>query len=185
MALIVEDGTGVVGAESYQAVTAIDAYWAARPQRAEAALWDAGTSTNKEGAARGATDYVDGVWGPFFVGYQKTVAQGLLFPRIAGLDEDEEALPLVDVLGREMPLLPTPLTSAVCELAGRALTTPLSVDREGNILSKSVKMGPMAKSIEYRSGAIPDKLYGHLDLLLAPLLNGQQPNAVAATWFWL
>lgn len=59
MTLIVETGASVVGAESYATTATIDAYWLARPQMAQAALWAAATDAVKEGAAREATAFLD------------------------------------------------------------------------------------------------------------------------------
>jgi hypothetical protein len=196
VALTVEDGTGVSGAESYAAVAFIDAYWAARPQSPFAAAWAAAETVNKEGAAREATAYIEATWGSFFRGTRKSYDQGLSFPRNGDLDTDDadddgsttDYLPLTDANGVELPPLPPQLPQAVAELAARSLSSPLSadVDMGARVKSETKKVGPIEKSVTYvDAGPTPPKTsYGFVADLLAPLLNGAQPNAPAPSWAW-
>lgn len=189
MAVTSEDGTGVAGADVYGTIAAIDAYWLARPQRAEATAWAAASTGNKEGAAREATAYTDGVWGSFFIGFRASYAQGLQWPRIGGMDNEEDPpvpLPLLDSLDREVPDLPPQLLAAVAELAARALAAPLASDQAtvSGIKRERKKVGPIEKEIEYATPTVGQASYGMVMGILAPLLNGSQPGATQATWFW-
>lgn len=76
MALIVEDGTGLVDADSYASVVSSDAYWTSL-NRAD---WSAYTLAAKEGKLREATQYLDSHYFPF-IGDKLSPLQGLEFPR--------------------------------------------------------------------------------------------------------
>jgi hypothetical protein len=88
-----ETGAGVPGADTYAAQAWIDAYWTARPHLALAATWAAASTGNKDGAAREATAYIDGAFGPYFRGVRRGFVQGLEFPRTAAKDDASYALP--------------------------------------------------------------------------------------------
>jgi hypothetical protein len=76
----------------------------------------------------------------------------------------------------------------VAELAARALSGPLAadIDMGARVKSETKKVGPIEKSVTYvDSGPTPPKTaYGFVADLLAPLLNGAQPNAPAPAWAW-
>ncbi len=75
MALVVETGFGTIGADSYESVEAIDAFWAARGGNAD---WDAADAQQKEVAARLASEFLDL---NVFAGRPPFVdGQGLAFP---------------------------------------------------------------------------------------------------------
>lgn len=109
MAFVVEDGTGLPGANSYAAVAYADAYFLERNQSA----WT-GTPTQKEAALILATDYIEGRFWSRFAGVQLTETQSLSWPR-TGTAYASDAIP-------------TPLVKATCEYALRALTSPLAPD---------------------------------------------------------
>lgn len=67
MTLIVEDGTGVSGANSYAPVTAVDAYLTDR-NRQEENGWDDLTTPEKEANIVKATDFIEQRWGLRFLG---------------------------------------------------------------------------------------------------------------------
>ena len=179
MALTAEDGTGVAGAESYAAVATIDAYWAARAHDPLATNWSGALDANKEGAAREATAFVDGTYGPFYKGSRRGRVQGLLWPRTDAYDD----------AGYELPGLPQELVNAVCELAARALSGRLAADQAfgGQAKRTRRKVGPIETETEYPDGSPSTTLYGSVSGLLAPILNGLQPDAapgINASWHW-
>lgn len=176
MAIVVEDSTGVPGAESYATVAACDAYWAARAHTAFATTWAAATTANKEGSLREATQYLEATWGPFYRGERRGYVQGLLWPRSNALDD----------AGYPLPDLPQEIIRAVCELAARAASARLADDaaRGGKITSERRKVGQIEKEFHYADGTSPETRYGFVDGLLTPVLNGSQPSAASATWFW-
>lgn len=178
MALSVETGAGIQGAESYAAVAIIDAYWAARTHDARAAVWSAATAPKKEGAAREATAYMDATWGPYYRGVRRGYVQGLLFPRTGAKDD----------AGYPLPDMPPEAVAACCELAARAVAAPLAadIDMGARVKSLSKKVGPIEKTTEYfdGAGAALQTSYGIVESILAPLLNGSQPRAPTANWSW-
>ena len=178
MSLVVEDGTGVSGAESYASTAYIDTYWTDRPQNAFAATWSAATTANKEGAAREASSYIDATWGPYYRGVRRGWVQGLLWPRSDAMDEG-------NVLGKPaypLPDMPDCLRVAVAELAVRALSKSLAQDLARGGMIKTLKAGSV--DIEYADGAPAQKTYGLIGNTLAPILNGSQPMAPNPHWAW-
>lgn len=173
MALIVETGAGVSGAESYADVAAIDAYWAARPNNALATVWDGGDTDAKEGAAREATAYLDATYGSLYRGYRKDYDQGLEWPRTDALDET----------ARDLPDLPQQLPNAVCELAARALSAPLAEDVPsggGDIKRIKEKVGPLETDTEYTAAGqiVGLERYRVVHMMLGPVLK------VSLGWEW-
>lgn len=164
MALIVETGASVVGAESYAAIATIDAYWLARPQMAQSPLWAAATSQIKEGAAREATAFLDATYGPSYKGQRRGYIQGRLWPRSNANDE----------AGYPLPDLPPELVEATCELAGRAVSARLAADAavDGVVKRTKKQVGPIATEVEYADGAGRFARFGAIDGLMAPLLDG-------------
>lgn len=176
MALVTENGTGVAGAESYASVAFASAYWSARTQLALSATWAAGTTAKQEGALREASTYIDAVWGQFFRGKRRGYVQGLLWPRTDALDDT----------GYELPDLPTVLQQAVAELAARALSAPLQADQErvGAVKKTRDKVGALETEVEYFDSGLTRAEYGIVAGMLAPLLNGAQPEAGGQNWAW-
>lgn len=176
MALVVEDGTGVQGAESYASVTFADAYWAARTHDASYTTWSAvgNTTAKKEGALREATAYIDSVYGPHYKGARRGYIQGLLWPRTGAMDERNYPL----------PDLPEELKRAVAELAVRATAGPLAPDsaRDNMIKREKKKVGPLEKEIEYMDGASTESRYGAVEGMMALLVNNSANGS--ASWLW-
>jgi hypothetical protein len=177
-ALVVETGAGVAGADSYAALAYIDAYWTARPHDPLAATWASTSLLRKAGAAREATSYIDATWGPYFRGRRRGYIQGRLFPRTGAIDD----------AGFDLPDLPPELPAAVAELAPRALASRLAqdIDQGARVRSLAESVGPISTRTEYFDGGANAlrTSYGVVADLLAPLLNGSQPNAPNALWTW-
>lgn len=176
VALTVEDGTGVVGAESYVSEIAADTYWGKRTHLALYTTWNAATTAQKEGALREATQFVEAQYGPFYRGTRRGYVQGLLWPRTQAYDG----------AGYDLPNLPTQLQDAVCELAARAVSSPLASDLErgGTVKRLKEKVGPLETDTEYDASASPQPTYGVVAGILEPILDGSQGGANSATWYW-
>lgn len=179
MSIVVEDGTGVNGAESYATVAFVDAYWAARTNDANAAIWTGLGTPAKEGALRSATDYLERVYGPNYVGVRKGYVQGLLWPRTKTKDD----------VGYPLPDLPVELQKAVAELAVRAGSAALApdVDQTGMIKRETKKVGPLEKTIEYATPTGPASLgkqYGTVDGLMALLVKTGRGASESSAWAW-
>lgn len=75
MALIVENGQGLRGAESYVSVAFADAYLTARNRSAENS-WGSALTAVKEAALRAASEYIDNRWGTRFRGVRQYAYAG-------------------------------------------------------------------------------------------------------------
>lgn len=170
MTLIVEDGTGVYGAESYGSVADADIYWGNRTHTGFYTTWNAAAVAAKEGAAREASDYLDAEYGRFYLGIRAGDAQGRDWPRTGA----------VDAQGRPVPNLPPEIIKATFELSARAIVARLDKDKARGGMIESVGAGPARVTF---SKDAPSKItYGLILGILEPILNGQQINR--ATWQW-
>jgi hypothetical protein len=123
MAVIIETGVGVRGANSYVPVSYVTAYLSAR-NRADENGWTASSSSAKEGAVIAATDYIDKRFGPRFKGlpsvvFDETYATASL--NFTGIPGANETL----VLGDDTYKFVTSLSGAAYEVlrgASGALT---------------------------------------------------------------
>lgn len=86
MALTLEDGTGVSGADSYRSQANIEAY--ADAHGISRTLWDAATTAQKDAWARDGALVLDSKWHRLFPGIQTKLDQGLLWPRFDALDKE-------------------------------------------------------------------------------------------------
>jgi len=111
MAMIVEDGTGIEDANSYDTIAFVNSYHSDRGNT----TWT-GADSVKEYAIIKATDYIERRWGPLFKGNQEFTSdpiQALSFPRIN----------LYDRNGNVVEGIPLKLQQAVAEYALRALVS--------------------------------------------------------------
>ncbi|MEM7444295.1 MAG: DnaT-like ssDNA-binding protein [Pseudomonadota bacterium] len=150
MALIVEDGTGVAGADSYLSVADADAHHADRGN----AGWT-GDVAAKEAALRKATDYLGQVYRLRWLGARVDDGQALDWPRTG-----------FDAIGSDV--VPGEVRRAAAELALMALGADLNppLERGGRVTRE--KVGPI--ETEFADGAPGRTRYPAIDGLLAPLL---------------
>lgn len=171
MALIVEDGTGMADANSYESVENADAYFTARGITA----WS-GSDPVKEAALIAATEYVDIRWRGKLKGkLQFPDTQVLLFPRINVYDEELRLLTGV----------PKDLRSAVCEYALISLTQTLMPNQPvissdvGKILMEETKqVGPIRKSKKYQIGSAFQS-FSKPDMLMSTFIVAYAGQATA------
>lgn len=153
MALIVEDGSIVAGAESYISVSDADAYHAARGN----AAWT-GTDAAKEALLRKATDYMLQVYGLRWKGDRVSATQALDWPRegveVFGFDIDPD-------------VVPDAVANACAELALRAASGDLTPDVARRTVRE--KVGPIEVEYDRNAPALPD--YQAVDNMLAPYLE--------------
>jgi len=166
MALTVETGTGVPGADSYISLADANTYVS---NHGNSAVWSAATDATKEQTLRLATQYIDLKYGDRFKGYKtwntQAKRQNLQWPRGGAIDND----------GYEYPddAMPACLVSAVVEAALRIIAGDdlLGVIETGTIASESSTVGPLSQSISYIGGKMPMKQYPKIDALIRPLIN--------------
>lgn len=156
MPLIVEDGSGVVGAESYISVADADDYHAKRNN-----LRWTGTEPEKEGALRKATDYIRQYYRTRWKGAQVYVDQGLDWPRS---DVYIDPRNLETLVGDDV--VPVEVVNATAELALIALRSDLAPSiTKGQ--KKRVKIGPI--ETEYENNPVVP-IYRSVAMLLNPYL---------------
>lgn len=142
--MIVEDGTGLAGANAYVSVEFADEYFSTRKNEAWAGL----DSAAKEAAIIKATDYLEAVYWGKWQGEKLKADQALAFPR--------------NPFG-----LPVKFKFAVCELAIKANSGELLSDIER--LTTKEKVGSI--EVEYSSSADPTTKYAYVCSLLKPFLK--------------
>lgn len=159
MAIVLEDGTGVEGANSYASVADADEYFSDRGST----TWSAGTPTTKAEALIRATAAIDATYGNRFTGYRSNGRdQELQWPRTQAYDQESYLLPSDEV--------PTEVVKATFEASVRELAEPGSMapdlERGGQV--KSLKAGSVA--IEYGDNADATTTYTLIDGILSGLL---------------
>lgn len=157
MALIVETGSIVAGAESYISVSDADTF---HSNRANTAWADAQTS-EKEAALRKATDHIEARYGQRWQGAQVNPnVQPLSWPR-------------VDVIVNDLELdntsIPSAIKRACAEYALRALSGDLVADTERGGMVASESVGPISTS--YFQGAPAGRQFPAIDRMLSPFLK--------------
>ena len=133
MAFILEDGTGIAGANAYIDEAFADTYFTDRG----VTEW----TGNKQIAIIKATDYIEKRWGRLFKGIKLSATQGLQWPRTTAYDDRGDALTLV----------PVKLQQATAEYALRALSESLLVDPStvGQVIRKKEKVDSLEEETEY------------------------------------
>lgn len=151
MALTVEDGTGLVGADAYISVANADTYFLASAN----ATWAAATVPAKEVAIVKATRYMEKRFGTKWKGLIASSEQALGWPR--RYVYDERGTELVDQV-------PVQIARACAEYAVQALVNPLIPETVypiadgapvpfGRINRKVEKVGPIYEETYYSTGA--------------------------------
>ena len=183
MAFTPEDGTGVVGANSFAAETVVTSYLTDRGREEENEWLSLSAGDKQEAAIRG-TDAIEQRFGVRFKGGRVTTTQGLSWPRsdvvVDGITLASDALPkrLLDAWSEYA-------VRAAAGIDADALPTELLPDPEssrGAVVGESFAVaGSISESTQYaqpnRSGGLgvvdPSQVpvYTSADLLLAPLLN--------------
>lgn len=166
MALIVEDGSIISGAESYASVANTDAY---NTSFVGDASWIDASEPEKERALRQATQYLDTIYFQQWRGERVQATQSLQWPRIGAVYNDGVAIPANSI--------PVPLLRATMELAIKAAgqEEPLIVDVDApsaNIRREKVKAGPVEQDIEYVGGNTSQKRFTIVENLVLPLIHG-------------
>lgn len=159
MALVVETGAGLAGAESYISVADADARHTALGNSA----WT-GDDSVKEAALRKATEYMEQAFRSRWSGVRRTGTQALSWPR---------AYVLVDGYGVESDVVPSIVANACADLALKALSEDLNADLERAVVRK--KVGPL--ETEYDRASPQSKRYRAVDMALAPYLKGSSAMA--------
>lgn len=165
MALVVEDGSMVTGAESYCTVAAATTYHAARGNSAWAAV---ASDTIREQLLRKATDYIEGKYRARWDGYKNSATQPLTWPRAFVYVEPfylgaVGAYPYLVASN----IVPAEVVKACAELALRAIAGDLLGDQTQQVLRE--KIGPI--EVDYDKFSPQDTRYAAIDALLRPYIR--------------
>jgi len=166
MALTVETGAGLAGADSYLSVADADTYHTAH---GDPTTWSGiGTDAEKEEALRLATQYLDLVYAGKWRGAKGSSTQALAWPRIQA-ETDEGYI----FSSTALPLLLEHATAALALLhvtetaAGSSLlpdqSTPAAIGRE------KVAVGSIEIDTTFLGGSEPYKKYSLVDLMVRAL----------------
>ena len=182
MALVLEDGTGVTGANSYVDQTYADAYFT---DRGGNATWTALSSDQKDQSLIKATDYVEKRFGHLFLSEKDRHTNPLSWPR----------RPVYDDLGRvrfDSNDIPAELKKAVSEYAVRASAANLITDPTAGleVAEEIKKVGPLEKRTRYahngnsrqKSGMVKDSAvpeYPNADMWIESLLRPSSVRQLA------
>lgn len=165
LVLIIEDGTGVPGANSYVTTGEADAYLSFHAQRS---AWAAKSADDKAAALVQAARMLNGAnW----KGSKIDIGQSLAWPRYGVMDEN--AVTAWDPLGSRQSTVypddqvPQPVKDAQCELAIlQATTGDRTADKDSDGI-RSVKVGKGALEVEFDASTRPTTFGNAVNGLLA------------------
>lgn len=176
MAVTVEDGTQVPGADSYITVAYADDYnakygnaaWAALPSEDDVPAPASGTVT-KEACLRRATQYMVGMYRLRWKGLRASVTQPLDWPRIAVVLDDVTSYFVDQAFFYQVPanVVPDVVMKANAILAFKAITQDLAPDLDQRTLVE--KVGPI--QVNYDRFSPQYRRFRQVDLLLNPYLD--------------
>lgn len=151
MALIVETGVGITGADSFASVAEADAFWAGRPS--QGADWLALTTPRKEECLRDATDLIS------MRLTSGTAIGGLPWPWVD-----------VDVIAFDL----SRIKRATILAADVARLGPLvgGAAQGGRVTSESKALGPLSKSVSYSDRPLPASANGRDLTFIDDMLRG-------------
>lgn len=172
MSLIVEDGTGIEGAESYISVSDATTYHAARGNDSWAAL----TPQRQEQALRIATEYMTGCYRGFWLGQRRLTTQGLDWPRAGVLIKDFRNVGYKTYGLIQFPFdkVPKEVQNACASLALRASIGKLVEDTSRPKIEETV--GPIR--VKYDQFASQQKVYPEIHAMIRIYLVNESSSMV-------
>ena len=157
MAIIVEDGGGLAGAETYCSVSYATAHHGAR---AQGDAWDA--VDDKEAALRLAAEFIEQTYRGAWQGQRSTSKQALDWPRMnVPWPDSPKRL-------REYNVIPSEVMKACAELALRTASGALLADLGRETVSETVDV----ISVTYKAGGARQTRFASVDGWLRSLLKG-------------
>lgn len=154
MALVVEDGTGLAGAEAFVSVADADT----RHSNFGNTAWASASTEEREQALRKATAYMEQAYRSKWKGTKLLRAQALSWPRYGAT---------VDGYTIDSTLVPDEVANACADLALRALSDDLNADQTRAVVRE--KVGPL--ETEYSEASPQGTRYRAVDMALGPFLR--------------
>ncbi len=167
MTLIVEDGNGIAGADSYATEAQADLYHENRGNTAWYSVAD------KEAALRKATDFMLQTYRQAWKGFRVDPQQALDWPRYDVFTEGHKFGRFSSDYLIPSNVVPVEVRNACIELALKVTVEDLNPDLTQQILSNTV--GPI--SVTYSAASPQYKRFRAIDMMLRHLLDG---NALSA-----
>lgn len=156
MALVVEDGTGVAGANTYHSLVTATAYFAERPNTA----WTAATDAQRTAALLFSTQWLEERYGPYLDGAILDSEQSLLWPRSTFYDSTGRIV--------ETGTVPERWKNAQLEAAAAHLTSGLNEVRSRGGAIESVRAGSVG--VTFADSAPLGRTFPFIDSLVSTLL---------------
>lgn len=168
MALILEDGTGVVGANSYVSVSEAGQWFT---DTGRGSQWSVLLTPEKEAALVNGTMYTEQLYSLTFQGSRLSREQGLSWPR-SGVYLDGEQIPEDEI--------PVELKRAVMEYGLTSSSTPLLPDPgSGSVKRTREKVGPIETETEFTdSGTESVQSRPSGDTWITPLLKSVRGRVI-------
>lgn len=165
MALVVEDGSVVAGANTYVSEAYADSYFEAR----NSSEWAALSTEQKEAALLYATSWVDSRYS--WPGTIVSDSQALSWPRLGAYDVDLRSIPSTSI--------PSALLSAVCEAALAHIAAVLNEVRErgGGLAYAKVDV----LEVSYFRGAAAGRTFPYIDSIVSKIA-GPFSNGILTTY---
>lgn len=158
MALVVEDGTGVAGANTYLSLTTANTYFTERPN---ASVWSGSTDALRTQALLYACQWMEARYGGQLEGEIVDVEQVLVWPRTSFYDGRGRLV--------ETGTIPQVWKDGQAEAALAHLSGGLNEVRDRGGAIKSVQAGSVG--VVYMDGASSGRSFPFVDSLVAPLLR--------------
>lgn len=159
MAIVVEDGTAKIDANSYNAISDIDTF--ASDQNLDDSEWADLEAAAKEAALLNATNDLEARWAGLWVGDRKTKDQALAWPRSWAYDEDGYLL--------DDDVVPPRVIKAHAFLTIDYANDRVNLDRATPQEVEEVNVGSIGVKFAEGSGASNETF---VDNLLYPLTSG-------------
>lgn len=170
MAILVEDGTGIAGSNSYASEDDADDY----AEERDLTDWTDDSTGDKEAALIRGTATLDAIYRSQYPGVRANGRdQGLEWPRVVSTSFTSGDLNLVvDAEGHQIDAdeIPLEVMQATIELAVRELVTPGSTMPDVDRQIKSVKAGSV--SVEFAGNARDTTDFNIVEAIMARLLGG-------------
>lgn len=159
MAIVVEDGSGLVNAESFSSIADVTDYLERRNRET---AWLALSEAEQEAKLRDTTDYLVNKYRGQWRGWIVSTLQSLPFPRLEVVDEE----------GRTLTGVPDILIACQCELINLAMSDPfVDVVTASAIKRERDKLDVLESEVEYVGGKSTRPKYVKVHEMIKPLLK--------------